>query len=111
MLRAFAISLALSLLWASPARAADCTSGVSCIGQVGILYVNATGDTWVTLAGGMEGITNCSLYEGYATLRGSAGNRKEIFALLLAARLAGQQVEVRFVNGTSDCEIMYVTMR
>lgn len=94
----------------SEANAASC-AGSTCSGQIATLYVQAAGDIYVGMVGGISGLTNgCTpVSSAYATLLASSPNAKFMYATLLSAQFAGRSVTLRFSDGSTGCTIQYVT--
>ena len=89
--------------------AATC-SKTGCIDKVQMLYVNAGGDIYIGMPGD-EKLANCTPVSGvYFTLSPTAQNKKEVYSALLAAQMADKVVQVRVKEGSSKCEIAYVTL-
>jgi hypothetical protein len=81
----------------------------SCSGQISLLYVQASGDIYVGMVGGLAGL-NCSPVSGlYTTLYSSSPNVKLIYSTLLSAQMTGRSVTIRIVDGSVGCGITYVT--
>ncbi len=97
------------LLLSSTAGAAACGIGV-CNGQVASVYVSTTGSIFVSMVGGLAGLTGCTPNAGiYAELPASAANSKLIYSMLIAAQYAGHTVTLRLQSDptTGGCSILY----
>ena len=98
------------LLLGSTASAAACSAN-QCSGQVQSVYVSTAGSVYVSLVGGLTGVSICAPAAGvYAELLASTTNSKLIFAMLLSAQYAGRPVTLRFLDSPpsgSGCVIQY----
>jgi len=93
------------------AFAAAC-SPTSCSGQISMLYIEANGDAYVGLVGGLAGLTGCIPNQGeqqFLTLPAASANMKLVYATLLAAQMAGRSVTLALSANSSGCIIRYVT--
>jgi hypothetical protein len=87
---------------------ASCTS-TSCTGTVTQVQPLSTGDVRFYIDSSMSALNCGSASIGYATLHTTHPNRNEIFSLLMADHIANRNnVTIRIVESTSDCEIGYV---
>ena len=105
------VVLVIACTIAGPAKAATCGAN-NCSGQINTLYVNATGNIYIAMVGGLSGLTGCTPNVGadyYVTLLPSSGNFNQVYALLLEAEIASRTVSLSFVAGSSGCTINYVT--
>lgn len=95
--------------FAGVAQSATC--GVNnCSGQINSLYVNATGNIYIALVGGLSGLSGCTPVSGaqqYVTLLPASGNFNQVYATLLAAEVASRNVSLTFTAGSSNCSIVY----
>jgi hypothetical protein len=94
------------------AFAAAC-SPTSCSGQISMLDVEANGDVYVALVGGLAGLTGCTPNEGeqpFLTLPAASANMKLVYATLLAAQMAGRSVTLALAANSNGCTIRYVTL-
>jgi len=101
----------LALLGQSSAFAAAC-SPTSCTGQISMLDIEANGDAYVALVGGLSGLTGCSPNQGeqpFLTLPATSANMKLVYATLLAAQMAGRSVTIVVADHSNGCIIRYVT--
>ena len=81
-----------------------CTAGVK------VLSANGNGKVYVELDTDMTPL-DCTLdLNAYAVLLDSNARHQEIFSMLLAARMAKENILVRIVNGSNICEISYVSL-
>lgn len=80
-----------------------------CQGALGQIYPSDSKEKLINIvmADGHKGL-NCA-NQDYLVLKGSHVNFKETYALLLAAQFAKHPVKVRIQEGSSTCEILYVT--
>jgi len=104
-------TVVLSLLGQNLAFAAACTP-YSCSGQISMLDVEANGDVYVALVGGLAGLTGCTPNEGeeqFLTLPAASANVKLIYATLLAAQMTGRSVSLALLANSNGCTIRYVT--
>jgi len=93
------------------AFAAAC-SQTSCSGQISMLYIEANGDAYVGLVGGLAGLTGCIPNDGeqqFLTLPAASANMKLVYATLLAAQMAGRSLTFALAANSSGCIIRYVT--
>ena len=105
------VALVIACAFAVPAKAATCGAN-NCSGLVTTLYVNATGNVYIAMGGGLSGLTGCTPNVGaqsYVTLLPTAGNFSQVYALLLEAEIASRAVFLTFVAGSNGCTISYVT--
>src|SRR5438270_6644098 len=89
-------SLALLLLGSgvSPARA-DCFTWGCGPELTRMLYLNDAGDVYIQPSGNVATV-NCAAVSGvYLTVKSTNPNFKTIYAMLLAAQLAGKRVNLR----------------
>jgi hypothetical protein len=103
--------IVLMLLAHSSAFAAACAD-TSCSGQISLLDVEANGDAYVGLVGGLAGLTGCTPNNGeeqYLTLSASSPNMKLIYATLLSAQMTGRPVTIVASANSNGCLIRYVT--
>ena len=101
----------LALLTENSAFAAAC-SPTSCSGQISMLYIEANGDAYVGLVGGLAGLTGCTPNDGeqqFLTLPAASANMKIVYATLLAAQMAGRSVTFAVAANSNGCTIRYVT--
>ena len=101
----------LSILVASTqvAYAGSCASW-GCKSVVTRLYTTASGPVYIGTAYD-ETLANCTPESSvYFTLNMSTANAKEIYASVLAAYTSGKEISLRVIEGSSNCEITYVTL-
>ena len=106
-----AVVLVVAYAFAGLAKAATCGAN-NCSGQINTLYVNANGNIYIAMVGGLSGLTGCTPVSGaqsYVTLPPSSSNFNQVYALLLEAEIAARDVSLTFVVGSSGCTINYVT--
>jgi hypothetical protein len=110
-LHACTTALGLTLLSSSGTALAECEPTL-CTGLVYELYVRSAGDLRVQTTGN-ESLLNCTPDQGvFLTLSpAAAANFKDVYALLLAANVAGKEVTIRIVEGSNPCAILYVRMK
>ena len=102
--------LTITLLIAPFFSMAATCSKTGCIDKIQMLYVNADGNIYIGMPGD-EKLANCTPVSGvYFTLPPTAENKKEVYSALLAAQMADKVVHVRVKEGTSKCEIAYITL-
>lgn len=88
---------------------ASCNS-TSCYTTIKRIYASGLADKTVFIEpnDSPAGIVNCTLSEGtYFTLKESHPLYSEIYSLSLAALMAKNQVLLRIVENSSDCELGY----
>ena len=102
----FTITLLLTSL---QVNAGSCASW-GCKSIVTKLYTTASGPVYIGTAYD-EKLANCTpVSEVYFTLNMATNNAKEIYASVLAAYSTGKEIGLRVIEGTSNCEISYVTL-
>ena len=109
---ALGLVLLIACAIAGPVKAATCGAN-SCTGQISTVYVNASGNIYVAMVGGLTGLTGCTPNEGaeaYGTLLPSSSNFNQVYALLLVGQTTSQQVLLSFVAGSNGCTINHVTV-
>jgi hypothetical protein len=85
----------------------------SCSGRISILYIEANGDAYVGLVGGLAGLTGCTPNEGeeqFFTLSTASTNWTLVYNTLLAAETSGYSVTIAAVANSNGCTIRYVTV-
>jgi hypothetical protein len=105
------VVLVIACAFAAPAKAATCGAD-QCSGQINTLYVNATGNIYVAMVGGLSGLTGCTPNVGaqaYVTLIPSSSNFNQVYATLLSAEIAARSISLVFLAGSNGCTILYVT--
>jgi len=108
----FTATVALALLGQNFAYAASCLP-TSCSGQISILYIEANGDAYVGLVGGVADLTGCTPNAGaeqFLTLSAASANWTLVYNTLLAAELHGYPVTIAAVANSNGCTIRYVTV-
>ena len=81
-----------------------------CSDTIGVLYVDANG-AYISPTNGVTGLTNCTPLSGvYLTLPKSDPNYSSYYAALLAARLTGQSLTIRTLDGSNGCNVGYITI-
>ena len=91
------------------ANAGTCTGGACYDVLINTLYVNATGDVYITTDGVVTWL-NCAPLSGvFLTLQRAAGNFSQVFGLLTAAQFAGHKLNIRINDGSNGCTIAYIT--
>lgn len=101
----------LAILCQSWAFAAACEP-TSCSGQIAMLDIEANGNAYVALVGGLSGLTGCIPQHGeleFLTLPATSVNAKLVYATLLAAQMAGRSVSIAVAADSNGCTIRYVT--
>ncbi len=91
---------------------ADCNGNICSSVYVDVLYVRATGDVSVATSGTETGL-NCTpggTHGAYLRLHKSDLSSDFVYSALLAAQMANKQVNIRTVEGSSDCKISYMTV-
>lgn len=76
-----------------------------------MIYVTSSGDVYIKPSSAWNGVVCAPVSGTYAVLRPSAANFKQIYALLLSAKLSGNQVEIDMDRAQSTCTIAYVTLQ
>ncbi len=101
-----------TVILAGTAWGADC-EGLRCYGTVSILDVEAGGNVYVGLSGGIAGLTGCtpnSGAESYFTLQPSSPNNGQIYSLLLSSATSGFPIAIVADSNSVGCTIHYVTL-
>ena len=110
-MKRYLLVVAVSLMAISGVSYADECTTWGCISTVDSLYTNANGQIYVSTPLD-ETKADCTVYAGgYFVLNPNAQNKKEIYATLLAAYMAGRKVQLRIVEGSPDCELSYVRLK
>ncbi|MCW8090197.1 hypothetical protein [Alteromonas sp. ASW11-130] len=91
---------------------AGCSAN-GCTSKIARIYL--TGETNKTVRiipeSNPAGVVDCSLAgDRYLTLYQDHALFDEIYATLLAAKIADKEVQMRIINGSSGCHILYVVM-
>ena len=98
-----------TVILTTPAFAECYTLGCSSV-HVEELYPEAGGGAWIKTSGN-ETLANCVANSGvYLRLDGNDAGYKEIYATLLAAQLTDKLVNIRILEGSSPCRVLYVTL-
>lgn len=88
--------------------ASKCTSW-GCISTIKTLYINSSGVIFVGTPLD-ERLANCTPESGiYFTMKPSIGS-KEVYSALLTAYIAQKPVMLRVIEGSSQCELSYVSL-
>ena len=78
-----------------------------CSARVKTLYAHSNGKVYLEMHGDMSQL-NCTLDQGsFIVLKDNHARHEEIYSMLLAAQLANQEVVVRILNNSSDCQLVY----
>jgi hypothetical protein len=112
MKTALTAMVALALLGQNSAFAASCLP-TSCFGQISILDIEANGEAYVGLVGGLPGLTGCTPNEGaeqFFTLSVASVNSTLVYNTLLAAVMHGSPVTIVAIANSTGCTIKYVTV-
>ena len=89
--------------------AEQCTSW-GCVSTISKLYTTTDGPVYIGTPLN-EKLANCTPVSGvYFTLNTSSKNAKEIYSSLLAAFMSGKRIALRIKEGSSNCELAYVTL-
>jgi len=78
---------------------------------IAVLYTTASGAIYVQPSSSWSGVVCTPISGVYAQLLPSASNFKQVYALLLSAKLSGFQVEMVMDPAQSQCTITYVTLQ
>lgn len=102
--------IAISGLFAFSTAYAVCGENICADIFVDKLYVNSTGLIYVATSG-TETNLSCTPESGiYLSLDPAAPNSDEVYSTLLAAQISGKLVSVRTQAGSSNCNILYITL-
>jgi hypothetical protein len=104
--------VALVLLGQNCAFAATCLP-TSCTGQISILDIEANGEAYVGLIGGVAGLTGCTPNAGeeqFFTLSTTSANWTLVYNTLLEATVHSTQVTIVALPNSTGCTIKYVTV-
>jgi hypothetical protein len=102
--------LTVAFTFTATAQAATCGAN-TCTGQINSLYVNANGNVYIALVGGLSGLSGCTPVSGaqqYVTLLPTSTNFNQVYATMLAAEVASRSVAFDFTPGSTNCSIIYV---
>jgi hypothetical protein len=93
------------------------TSYAACSGdrctdaEVTRLYIRPEGDVLIDTDGDEKDLSGCTPSEQrYIYLKNDHKNKKEIYAALLSAQLAGKKVWIRVDENQSPCQVDYVVL-
>lgn len=75
------------------------------------IYANTAGPIYVRPSSAWVGTLCTPIAGDYAQLLPSAQNFKQVYALLLSAKLSGYQVKLIMDPGQAQCTITYVTLQ
>lgn len=91
---------------------ANCNTQSCLDSEVALLYINPVGDVYVKLNDEMSN-TNCGVDPiTYFKLERTHPAFNEIFSALLSTQMANKRIgQIRIVEGTSDCDIWYITTK
>ena len=89
---------------------ADCSANACSNVYVDFLYVRANGDVSVGTSGTETGLNCTPGSDVYLRLHKSDQSSDFVYSTLLAAQLANKKVTIRTIGGSSDCQIMYMTL-
>jgi len=94
----------------SNAIAADQCTTWGCISSIKTLKLNSAGTIHIDVPLDKSTV-NCTLSgNAYFTVSKTAPFYKEVYATLLSAYLTKSKIQLRVVEGSSNCEISYVTL-
>jgi len=101
-------------LYCSPALA-DCGGspgyGMCANVRITTLYIDINADGWLQVSGNVSALPGCSPSDGVLIrVPSAAPNFKAVYATLLAAHMAGRNVNVRIDPNASTCTVAYVTV-
>jgi hypothetical protein len=78
---------------------------------IAMLYTTASGLVFIQPSSAWNGAVCVPVSGTYAQLLPSAPNFKQLYALLLSAKLSGSQVQMVMDPAQSTCTITYVTLQ
>ncbi|MEM6649444.1 MAG: hypothetical protein AAF603_04260 [Pseudomonadota bacterium] len=88
---------------------AQCTSK-GCKGQISTIYVKSNGDLHINTDQD-ETEANCTpLGNVYFTVKSGEDGRDMYLAMLLSAKAQNEEVYIRIIENSTDCEVKYMTM-
>ena len=105
-------TVALALLGQNSAFAASCGPN-SCSGQISLIDIEANGEAYVGLVGGVAGLTGCTPNEGaeqFFTLSTASANWTVVYNTLLAAEMHAFPVTIVAIANSNGCTIKYVVV-
>ncbi len=103
-------TLIAGLLFSTQIVAANTCNNTGCISTISLLYTTANGPVYIGTPQD-EKLANCTPVKNvYFTLNTNSKNAQEIYSTLLAAYMAGKKVKLRIIEGSSNCELSYVTL-
>ena len=101
--------LLITLILPFTANADQCASW-GCTSTIDELYTTANGDVYIRTPLD-ETQANCTVHTGsHFVLSADSQNFKEIYSSLLAAYVSNSTIQLRIVEGSSNCRISYVRL-
>jgi hypothetical protein len=78
---------------------------------IAMIYVTASGNVYIQPSSSWNGVRCTPVIGTYAVLAASSANFKQLYAMLLSAKVSGNQVEMVMDSAQSTCTISYVTLQ
>jgi uncharacterized membrane protein len=100
-------------IWTGPALACGHGGGADYCGPelISALYVTAAGSVYVQPSSSWTGVVCSPVSGSFAILNPAAANFEQLYALLLSAKLSGEQVTLVMDPSQPQCTITYVTLQ
>lgn len=78
---------------------------------IGTIYVTAAGSVYIRPSSSWSGVVCSPISGAYALLNPTSANFKQLYAMLLSAKLSGEQVTMVMDPSQPQCTITYVTLQ
>ncbi|RZF55977.1 hypothetical protein EXE30_04035 [Acinetobacter halotolerans] len=102
--------LMLFMCFTNQAIAADQCAAWGCISRIENLVIQDSGRILINTPLD-QSIVNCKLYGNtYFVVSSGQPRYKELYSMLLSAYLTKTKVQLRIVEGSTNCEISYIRM-
>jgi hypothetical protein len=101
--------IAVSALVVGTVASAECSSGGCYDVYIEELYPEASGGAWIRTTGN-EALANCTVDSNIYLRLNQTEGFSQIYATLLAAQLADKRVNIRILEGSNPCRVVYVTL-
>ena len=102
--------LILGIFTSTHLLAANQCASWGCKAKISVLYTSVNGSIYIGTPFD-EKAANCTPVAGvYFTLNANGITAKEVYSSLLAAYMSGKEISLRIVEGSSNCELAYVTL-
>ena len=98
------------LISALSSLSANACTASGCIATISELYTTADGVIYVSTPLD-EKLANCTaVSDKYFTINPSSKNAKEMYSSVLAAYMSGKKIQLRVIEGHSQCQLAYVRL-